>query len=147
MNQIIITNARITKSPELMASKSGTAYLRVSVAVDRRRDKDNESVTDFIPIAVLGKSAENFAKYVDSKTPVNIIGELQSSYGTDKEGNKRTYYQVLVTSWEFSKGSSQKKTDNTTASNNASSANNPFEAFAEDNPFASEASEEENPFM
>ena len=52
---------RLTADPELKFFSSGTAISKGTIAIDRSYKKDNQTVTDFIPVEVWGKQAEYFS--------------------------------------------------------------------------------------
>lgn len=87
---------RLTKVNELSYSQSGTAYLRNSIAVDRKGEG-----TDFFNITVFGKTAEAFDKYLNKGSKVVIEGHLQSDSYKDKDGHNRYSVSIIVDVWEF----------------------------------------------
>lgn len=107
MNRVILIG-RLTADPELQFTQGGTAYSSVAVAVDRDFKPENgERETDFVPVTVWGKSAENLAKYMSKGRQVAIEGRLQiDKY--EKDGKKRTATKVVASRVEFL-GSGQKK--------------------------------------
>lgn len=109
MNRVIIIG-RLTADPELKFTEGGTAYSNVSVAVDRDfKPKDGERETDFVPVTVWGKSAENLAKYMTKGRQVAIEGRIQiDKY--EKDGQKRAATKVVASRVEFL-GGGQKKQD------------------------------------
>ena len=62
MNNVVLVG-RLTKDPELRyIPGSGTAVASSTIAIDRDyQKKDGSKETDFIPIEVMGKSAECMA--------------------------------------------------------------------------------------
>ena len=107
MNRWIGTG-RITRDIELLYSTSGSAYLRNSIAVDRRGEG-----TDFFNITVFGKTAEAFDKYLKKGSKVVIEGHLQSDSYKDKDGNNKNSVSIIVDAWEFGES---KKDDTTSGS-------------------------------
>ena len=83
MNRIILSG-NLTKTPELKFYQNTT-------------------------VAKFGKTAELCAKYLEKGRRVIIEGRLQTSGYTDKDGNKRTSYDVIVENLEFA--DSKKKAD------------------------------------
>lgn len=88
---------RLTKDVEVKYT-SGTepkAVARVSVAVNR--DKDH---TDYIPVIIFGKQAENCEKFLNKGSKLAIEGRLQSgSY--EKNGSKVYTMDVVAIRIEF----------------------------------------------
>lgn len=88
---------RFTKDMKLEYSQSGTAYLRNSIAVDRR-GKDE---TDFFNTAAFGKTAEFIEKYFSKGSKVAITGHLQSDSYTTKDGEKRSSVSIIIDTVDF----------------------------------------------
>ena len=107
MNKIFFTG-NLTRAPELKQYQS-TSVAKFGIAVNRLFSKNDE--VDFFNVVAFGKTAEFCAKYFDKGRRAIIEGRLQSSNYTDKDGNKRTSYDVIVDNIEF--GDSKKK-DNAT---------------------------------
>jgi single-strand DNA-binding protein len=97
MNVISIVG-RLCEAPELKQSTSGKSVMSVTVAVDRPFAKD---VTDFIPIVVWNQTAEYLSKYAHKGSKVAITGKLTTRKWEDKNGNKRTAFEVLADTAEI----------------------------------------------
>lgn len=94
MNQVSLVG-RLTVDPELRyLPGTGTAIARFSVAINRSYKKDNQPVTDFIPIEVWGKVAEFCATYLQKGRLVSILGSLHFDRYVDDQGQNRTYAKV-----------------------------------------------------
>lgn len=102
MNHIIIIG-RLTKDPEIRYSQGDkpVAFGNYTLAVDRPTRSGDESVTDFIPCRVVGKTAEFAEKYLRKGMKIAIEGRLQIDNYKDKDGNNRTSTYVQVSSHEF----------------------------------------------
>ena len=112
-------------------ANSNTVIAKNSLAV--RRDFKNKQTgdydTDWIPLTAFSKTAEILMQYTSKGSKILIVGKLQTNNYTDKNGNKRTSYDVIVDRFEFldSKGDNQQKqTDNPFANANLSD-DDPFE--------------------
>ena len=112
-------------------ANSNTVIAKNSLAV--RRDFKNKQTgdydTDWIPLTAFSKTAEILMQYTSKGSKILIVGKLQTNNYTDKNGNKRTSYDVIVDRFEFldSKGDNQQKqTDNPFANANLSNED-PFE--------------------
>lgn len=90
MNLAILLG-NITKDIEIKTTSSGKEVASFSLAV--RRDNEN---TDFIPCTAFGKTAELLSKYCSKGSKISVEGSLRQNTYTDKDGNKRTTYNVLV---------------------------------------------------
>lgn len=98
MNDVKLTG-RLTRDPELRHTKSGTPVASFSLAVDR---KFNREEADFIPITAWRKTAEFVAKHFRNGQRVIIAaGRIRIEPYTDKEGNKRTKFEVVADEVEF----------------------------------------------
>ena len=112
-------------------ANSNTVIAKNSLAV--RRDFKNKQTgeydTDWIPLTAFSKTAETLMQYTGKGSKILVVGKLQTNNFTDKQGNKRTSYDVIVDRFEFldSKGDNQQKqTDNPFANANLSD-DDPFE--------------------
>ena len=99
MNNIFISNARITNDLETRYSNNGTAIINFSVA-DNHRNGDKEEAI-FWRCAVYGKQAEFLAMYGMKGGRVNVIGEVQPNNYTNKDGQKVYTTDVVVDEQEF----------------------------------------------
>ena len=92
-------------------ANSSTVIAKNSLAV--RRDFKNKQTgdydTDWIPLTAFSKTAETLMQYTSKGSKVLVIGKLQTNNYTDKDGNKRTSYDVIIDRFEFldSKGDNQ----------------------------------------
>lgn len=106
MNKVILTG-NLTRAPELRYSINGLAITKFGIAVNRPFSKNDE--VDFFNVVAFGKTAEFCTKYFDKGRRAIIEGRFQTSNYTDKDGNKRTSYDVIVDNIEFA---DSKKKDN-----------------------------------
>ncbi|MCC0627736.1 MULTISPECIES: single-stranded DNA-binding protein [unclassified Clostridioides] len=114
MNNVCLVG-RLTKEPELRyIPGTGTPVATFTIAIDRDYvNKDGQKETDFIPVEVMGKSAEYCASYITKGRLVSLKGEIRvDSYTDKKTGEKRTFTKVhtkMVTSLESSKKQTSNK--------------------------------------
>ena len=87
---------RLTADPELKFFSSGTAISKGTIAIDRSYKKDNQTVTDFIPVEIWGKKAEYCATYIEKGCLVAISGSLHIDRYVDSDGNNRNFAKVVV---------------------------------------------------
>ena len=115
-------------------ANSNTVIAKNSLAV--RRDFKNKQTgdydTDWIPLTAFSKTAETLMQYTSKGSKVLIVGKLQTNNYTDKNGNKRTSYDVIVDRFEFldSKGDNQQRAqqqNNNPFANADFNSNDPFE--------------------
>ena len=100
MNSINIIG-RLTKEVELRRTQSGKAVATYSLAVKRPRSKED---TDFINCVTWEKAAEYLSQYGHKGDVVAVNGSLQSRKWEDKNGNKRTEWEVVTDSVELLSG-------------------------------------------
>lgn len=96
MNRIII-KGRLTRDPELKAGGTGTEYCRFTVAVDRRKREDP---ADFFDCTAFGKTAAAIGQYMAKGREILIEGRMESST-SEKDGQKRKYWGVMVDTFDF----------------------------------------------
>lgn len=124
-------------------ANSNTVIAKNSLAV--RRDFKNKQTgdydTDWIPLTAFSKTAETLMQYTGKGSKILVVGKLQTNNFTDKQGNKRTSYDVIVDRFEFldSKSDSQ---------NNQQLNQQPRQQAQQqnDNPFANVDFGNEDPF-
>lgn len=107
MNKVLLLG-RITAKPELSQTSSGVATTRFNVAINRKyTGADGKKETDFIPIRVWRKQAENVCNYLDKGSLICVEGRIQVGTYQDKEGNRKSSFVVVADHVEFlSKGKS-----------------------------------------
>ena len=101
---LIVLKGNLTRDVEVRYASTGTAYARFSIACKRPYQANanaNTKDVDFIECAAFGKSAENIGKFFIKGSEILVRGRLQESDYTDKDGNKRKSFTVLVDSFEF----------------------------------------------
>ena len=96
MNSVCLLG-RLTADPELRHTPSQVAVTSFTVAVDRSyTPKGQERQADFIPVVAWRQTAEFVCRYFRKGQRIALQGSLQSRSYTDKEGNKRTAYEVVA---------------------------------------------------
>lgn len=86
---------RLTADPELKKTSNDKSVCSFTLAVKRPRVKDT---TDFINFVAWNQSAEYLANYGRKGMLVEASGTLTSRNYEDKNGNKKTAFEVLVDS-------------------------------------------------
>ena len=97
MNNCSFTG-RLTKDPETTAFDSGKTRTSFTLAVDRKFKKDT---ADFINFVAWGKIGETVSTYLTKGMMVGVTGDLQQRSYEDKQGVKRTVYEVNVSDLSF----------------------------------------------
>lgn len=90
---------RLTRDPELRYTANNFPVCTFSVAIDRRGKEEKK--TNFIPVKVLGKAAENCGKYLAKGRLVGVSGQIETESYQDKEGNWHNPWNVLASAVEF----------------------------------------------
>lgn len=78
---------------ELRQTNSGKSVTQFNLAVKRPFSRDT---TDFIPVVVYDQPAEYLSRYAHKGTKVAVTGKLISRNYEDKNGNKRTAFEVVA---------------------------------------------------
>lgn len=90
---------RLTAEPELRQTQSGKSVVNATLAVDRGFG-DNKT-TDFIPIVAWNGLAELIAKHCGKGSKIAVTGVLQTRTYTDKDGNNRKAFEILLNGFDF----------------------------------------------
>lgn len=91
-NRIIVIG-RLVADPELRTTPNGINVASFRVAVNRPRDKEK---SDFFNVVAWRQNAEFITRYFSKGKLIGIEGSLQTRDYTDKEGNKRTAFEIQV---------------------------------------------------
>lgn len=126
MLNVVAITGRLTAAPEQKQTNSGVAVTKFTVAVDRNFKSGDTKQTDFIPCVAWRNTAEFIAKYFGKGDMIAVQGTLQSDKFTDKDGNNRTAYNVVVDNASFCGGKSGEN------KSNAATVQNGFAAIADD---------------
>lgn len=88
---------RISADPELKRTQSGISVTSFRIAVDRTfQQKGQEKVTDWIDIVCWRNTAEFVCKYFHKGSMIAIQGSIQTRSYTDRDGNKRTVFEIVA---------------------------------------------------
>ena len=102
MLNIVALMGRLTADPEIRTTPAGTQVTTFTLAVDRSYAKQGEErQTDFITIVAWRHTAEFVCKYFRKGQLVAVDGSIQTRRYTDKEGNKRTAFEVVASNVHF----------------------------------------------
>ena len=106
MTNYSILIGRVVKDPELKYA-GDTAVVKLTVAIDRPVGKDKEKQTDFIPVTIFGKQAENVERYVKKGHKIAVEGRIQTSNYVNKDGVKVYTTDVMASRIEFLENASK----------------------------------------
>ena len=115
LNKIVLMG-RMTADPELKRTNGGTSVTSFTIAVDRDfKSRNGEKETDFVNCVAWRGTAEFISKNFHKGSMAVVAGSLQS-HQYEKNGDKRTAWEVLVESMYFADSkkseSSQQQNDN-----------------------------------
>lgn len=91
---------RLTAAPELKTTQSGLSVVSFTVACERDFGS-GEKQTDFIDVTAWRGTAEFVSKYFRKGSMIVLSGRLQSRRWEDRDGNKRTSWEILADSVYF----------------------------------------------
>lgn len=103
MNNVILTG-RIAKDLEIRYTQTGTAYCRLTLAVDRGMSKEKKQeaeakgqpTADFINCVAWNKLAETINRYSGKGKKILVEGNIQTGSFTAEDGSKRYTTDILV---------------------------------------------------
>lgn len=96
LNRIILMG-RLVADPELKSTQSGVSVAIFRIAVERNyTPQGQERQADFISCVAWRQTAEFISKYFAKGRMIALEGSLQSRNYEDKQGQKRTAYEVIV---------------------------------------------------
>jgi single-strand DNA-binding protein len=103
VNKVILVG-RLGRDPETRYTGGGQAVANFSVATDETyKDKNGERQkrTEWHKIVVWGKQAEIAQQYLKKGSLLFIEGRIQSREWQDKEGQKRTSFEIVATNFRM----------------------------------------------
>jgi single-strand DNA-binding protein len=111
LNKVILMG-RLTADPELRSTQNGTSVTQFTLAVDRNYQKQGEErQADFINCVAWKQTAEFIVKYFGKGRMIAVEGSIQSRNYEDKQGNKRTAIEVIVSNANFTGEPKQEQGD------------------------------------
>ena len=121
-NKVILIG-NLTADPELKTTQNGISVASFSIAVGRRKVKDQEPQTDFINCVAWRNTAEFICNYFQKGKSILIVGSLQTRNWTDQNGQKRYVTEVVAEEAQFveKKGDSASPVEAYRINSNASS--------------------------
>ena len=101
MNKIILIG-NLTRDPESSSTQGGVNFTRFNIAVNRPFTNANgERVADYFDVICWRQLAERCAKYLFKGSKVGINGSVQRRQYEDRDGIKRTSFDVVADEVEF----------------------------------------------
>jgi single-strand DNA-binding protein len=108
VNKVILVG-RLGRDPETRYTSGGQAVANFSVATDetyKDRNGERQKRTEWHKIVVWAKQAEIAQQYLKKGSLVFIEGRIQSREWQDKEGQKRTSFEIVATNFRMLGGRS-----------------------------------------
>jgi len=103
VNKVILVG-RLGRDPETRYTGGGQAVANFSMATDESyKDKNGERQkrTEWHKIVVWGKQAEIAQQYLKKGSLIFIEGRIQSREWQDKEGQKRTSFEIVANNFRM----------------------------------------------
>jgi len=103
VNKVILVG-RLGRDPETRYTGGGQAVANFSLATDetyRDRNGERQKRTEWHKIVVWGKQAEIAQQYLKKGSLVFIEGRIQSREWQDKEGQKRTSFDIVANNFRM----------------------------------------------
>lgn len=101
---VFMAIGRLTRDPEIRYTPNGKAVTKFGLAVNKSyRKADGEEVKTplFVNVTTWGKQAENVSEFIHKGSKVAVNGSLQSNNWEDKDGNKRTSFEIVARMVQF----------------------------------------------
>src|SRR5580700_11341236 len=103
VNKVILVG-RLGRDPETRYTGGGQAVANFSLATDESyKDKSGERQkrTEWHKIVVWGKQAEIAQQYLKKGSLIYVEGRIQSREWQDKEGQKRTSFEIVANNFRM----------------------------------------------
>lgn len=110
LNTITILG-RLTKDPELRYTNSNVPVASFTVAVDRDYSSNGEKQTDFIDVVAWRSTGEFVSKYFAKGSMIAVTGRLESRRWQDRDGNKRTSWEINAEHCYFGGSKSEERSE------------------------------------
>jgi single-strand DNA-binding protein len=103
VNKVILVG-NLGRDPETRYTSSGQAVCHFSLATSetfKDRAGERQKRTEWHRIVVWGKLADVAQKYLKKGSQIYLEGSIRTSEWTDKEGQKRTNYEINTTNFRM----------------------------------------------
>ena len=95
LNKIVLMG-RLTRNPELRLTNNGKAVASFTLAVDRDYTSGADRITDFCDCVIWNQGAEFVNTHFSKGQMMALSGRLQSRKWEDRDGDKRTAWEVVA---------------------------------------------------
>jgi single-strand DNA-binding protein len=116
---------------ELKTTPNGVSVCSFSIATDTGYGENKKTI--FVNVVAWRKTAEFISKYFTKGSMIAFKGSIQTRQYEDRDGNKRTAFEVVAEEVHFSE--SKKSESKPSADVNVDPNNDPLKNFIEDNDF------------
>lgn len=107
-----LTNARLTRDPEIDETPTGMKVAKFSVATDGWDSKAKQKVPEFWDCKAFDKTAVTIENYCGKGRSVNIIGKIHKETWDDRQtGEKKSRWVVTVDPFGLELGPQPKNQD------------------------------------
>ena len=103
VNKVILVG-RLGRDPETRYTGGGQAVANFSLATDetyKDRNGERQKRTEWHKIVVWGKQAEIAQQYLKKGALIYVEGRIQSREWNDKEGQKRTAFEIVANNFRM----------------------------------------------
>jgi single-strand DNA-binding protein len=103
VNKVMLVG-RLGRDPEMRYTSAGQAVCNFSLATDetyKDRNGERQKRTEWHKIVVWAKQAEIAQQYLKKGSLVFVEGRIQSRQWDDKEGQKRTSYEIVCNNFRM----------------------------------------------
>lgn len=147
MLNCVILMGRLVADPELRTTTTGKSVSTFTIAVERSFAKPGEQrQADFINIVAWESSANFVTRYFSKGSMIAIRGEIQTRNYEDKNGNKRTAFEVVAREVSFCGSKAETGTGNYNPAPAAAAAPAPSYQTAAPGDFEEITDDEDLPF-
>ncbi len=138
---------RLVADPELRTTTTGKSVCAFTIAVERSFAKPGEQrQADFINIVAWESSANFVTRYFSKGSMIAIRGEIQTRNYEDKNGNKRTAFEVIAREVSFCGSKAETGTGNYNPASVSAAAPAPSYQTAAPGDFEEITDDEDLPF-
>ena len=147
VNKVILVG-RLGRDPETRYTGGGQAVANFSIATDetyKDRNGEKQKRTEWHKIVVWGKQAEIAQQYLKKGSLLFLEGRIQSREWQDKEGQKRTSFEIVASNFRMLGGRGGGARHSDDFDSHAAPADDPFGGGSAA-PAGPEISDEDIPF-
>ncbi|TGA98667.1 single-stranded DNA-binding protein [Sporolactobacillus shoreae] len=129
INRVVLVG-RLTKNPELRYTPNGVAVASFTIAVNRPfSNQQGDRETDFIPVVVWRRQAENAANFLTKGSLAGVDGRIQTRNYENNEGRRVYITEVIADSVQFLEPKGTRHADENDFGNGAPAPSNGNNGF------------------